>query len=272
MSPAAFAPPLPAAAPRAHSRAHARIRCTASTPPTAAAAATTPSRSATMQRFLNWFRGDFDNYYQAAHDRSSGVPYSLIHEHIHCRLQPLSHEQLVPRTHAAVFATYHYNGNADIVYRRRLYTLEDVGDALEMRIYKMSFIHGLVVAKANGHFDSLHMGCVLDSNLYEHLEGSQIVWRYEPEPHAGSGFVANGAHFVGSMRDGGFVSRDSLRYEDELVLTKEDLWVAERVYNKDGVMVGGNRDRIPHKMRRVRRDDEIKWTMDLSVPEIDVPE
>ncbi|PXF45073.1 hypothetical protein BWQ96_05175 [Gracilariopsis chorda] len=246
----------------ARARARPRISCTAS--PTA----TTP----TLQRFLSWFRSDFDNYYQVAHDRSSGVSYSRIHEHVHCRLQPLLNEDLAPPGHAAVFATYYYNGNPDIVYRRRLYTLSDEEDAVEMRVYKMCFIHGLLVARANSNFDSLDMGSVNDPVLYEHLDGAQILWRYVEEHHPGSDLVANGPHFFGTMRHGSYTSRDSLRYEDELVLTKEDLWVRERVFNSDGVMVGGHRDGIPHKMRRVRRQDEIKWTLDFDLPDLNLPE
>ncbi|KAI0561238.1 hypothetical protein FGB62_89g017 [Gracilaria domingensis] len=141
-----------------------------------------------------------------------------------------------------------------------------------MRIYKMCFIHGLRVAGANSGLDALHMGSVDDPDLYEHLDGAQIIWRYVEQPHPGSEFVANGPHFLGSMRDGGYTTQDSLRYEDDLVLTKEDLWVGERVFNSDGVMVGGNRDGIPHKMRRVRRQDELKWTLELDLPDFNTPE
>lgn len=221
---------------------------------------------------MTWFRGDYDNYDQAAADRAptSDIPRRERHEHIHCRIQT------VPgiKQDGVLFATYYYDGNPDIVYRRRLYTLSHVGDdakTLEMQIYKMAFIHGLRVARANCDFSQVDMGDLDDTELYEHLDGAQIMWRFEEGAHEGDGFVENGAHFVGTMRDGGYTASDKLRYEDELVLTKEDLWVGERVYNADGVMVGGNKEGIAHKMRRVRHnDEELKWTLNRDLADVNV--
>lgn len=142
---------------------------------------------------------------------------------------------------------------------------------LEMQIYKMGFIHGLRVARANCDLTTVDMGELDDTDLYERLEGAEIVWRYEEEKHEGQGFVENGGHFVGIMKEGGFTASDGLRYEDELVLTKEDLWVGERVYNSDGVMVGGNKDGIAHKMRRVRHtDDDLRWTLNRDLADVNV--
>lgn len=224
---------------------------------------------AQRQRLLTWFRGDFDNYFQVANDRALGV---RPHEHMHVRLQPLDHADLAPPDHCVMYATYYYNGKPDVIYRRRLYSFVEKDDAIEMRLYKMTFLHGLRVAAGHANLGKMEMGSLDDRSLYEHLDGSQIVWRYFDGPHDGSEFVENGAHFVGTMRDGGFTGQDSMRYEDELVLTKEDLWVAEKVFNPEGVMIGGNREGIPHKMRRVRRNDEIKWTLDFELPDFTAPE
>lgn len=168
------------------------------------------------------------------------------------------------------------------MYRRRVYTLtessddagsgngdsdSDNGMSLNMAIYKMSFIHGLKVASAAGQLDAIDFGSLDNPALYERLDDARILWRFVDAPHAGDGFSNNDAHFLGTMPAGGFVADSGLRYEDELVLTKEDLWVSEQVYTADGNLVGGNQEAIPHKMRRVRPDGDLRWTLDRNLPD-----
>lgn len=138
----------------------------------------------------------------------------------------------------------------------------------------MGFIHGLRAAGANCRFDEFDFGRLDDTQLYEHLDGAQITWRYideAPVPEDAPGLVAPGPYFKGTMDEGGFVAADGLRYDDTLLLTSEDLWVAERVYNQDGQMVGGNADGIPHKMQRIRPDDhDLKWTLNRDLPDVNL--
>ncbi len=70
------------------------------------------------------------------------------------------------------------------------------------------------------------------------------------------------------MRDGGSVSQDdgSLIIKDNLVLIKNYSWVAKQMYTKEGAMIAGNRHGIHHEMRRVNANDDIRWTVDQSLP------
>lgn len=233
-------------------------------------------RSEQLQQFLDWFRGDFDNCFQVVEDRAAGLGWRA-HEHVHCRLTPIADDEHPALAGAGggavVFAKYYYNGRPDIVYRQRMYRVVDKDDGsgdLEMQIYKMKFIHGLRVTRANLDFSTLDLGQLEDTQLYEFLPGSEVYWKFESGEYAGTQLVENGKHFTSYMREGGWMSPEGLRIEDDLVLTKEDLWVAEKVYSKDGTMVAGNRDGIPHKMQRVRLDSELHWTLDPDIAYIHV--
>lgn len=250
---------------------------TSLTPSTAAS--TGASKSAVLERFLLWFRGDFDNFEQASEDRrpESGVSFRNRHQQIHCRLQPLQLPGFAPADESAIFATYWYNGNRDLVYRRRVYTVkqssdntsdEEDGSLLDMTIYKMSFLHDMKVMSAAGHIDKIEFGSLDDTTLYERLDAAKILWRFVDGPHDGDGFVSNAPHFVATMPTGGFVASSGFRYEDELVLTKQDLWVCEQVYSPEGKLVGGNSELIPHKMQRIRSDGDLGWTLDRDLPDL----
>ncbi len=224
-----------------------------------------------LQKFADWFYGDFDNYHQAAADRANAdMSRRDWHEHIHCRVTPIpAAREMAPAGSAVLFANYYYNGRPDVIYRQRMYKITELPSGiLEMRIYKMTFLHGLLVGGTNSIFDDFDLGSLDDTSKYEYLEGAEVFWRYEEGKFGGTDMVCDGDHFVGYMREGGWVSVDDggLTVKDNLLLTKEDLWVAEEVYTKDGTMIAGNRHGIHHKMRRVRDDDEIRWTVDQSLP------
>lgn len=225
-----------------------------------------------LQDFLAWFRGDFDNYYQCAEERRQGVGRGA-HEHMHCRLTPIQDEKLDAKGEALVFANYYYNGRSDVVFRQRMYKIFAGTKDIEMQIYKMQFLHGLKVAECEGNFASFDLGDLDDTSLYERLHGAEVFWRYENSEHPGSDLVCNGPHFIGYMQEGGWTSEKEtggFRVEDDLVFTKEDLWVAERMYTADGTMIGGNKEGVPHKMQRVRPDDEIRWTVNRALDFIDI--
>lgn len=260
--------------PRASPRASTSV-----TPSTASS--TGAAKSAVLERFLSWFRGDFDNCDQASDDRrpENGISFRNRHQQIHCRLQPLPQSDFAPADESVIFATYWYNGNPDLVYRRRVYSVKQSSEStengedrslLDMAIYKMSYLHEMKVMSAAGRLENIELGSLSDSTLYEHLDAARILWRFVDGPHDGDGFLSNEPHFIATMPTGGFVAASGFRYEDELVLTKEDLWVCEQVYSPEGNLVGGNAELIPHKMRRVRRDGDLRWTLDQDLPDFNV--
>lgn len=218
--------------------------------------------TAMMDKFCGWFRGDFDNFLQVSQEIKNEVAFRERHEHMHVRVTPMPDGFLAEKGVRLVFANYYYEGRPHIAYRRRFYELiptENNGKSeIEMRIYKMSWAHDLRVMGCNHNFNLLDMSTLKDTSMYQYIVGAEIYWKEE------------GERFVGYMQDGGFVdATNGLRRTDDLILSKETLWPCERVYNKEETQIGGNRDGVPHKMMRVHEEDELRWTMDPSLPFID---
>lgn len=203
------------------------------------------------EEFLEYFQGEFDNYAQVCTERRKNIypGEGGGHEHIHCSLRTIPDDDNPNSESTAIEARYYFNGNPSIVFRRRVYRVFECENSdrglLMMKIYR----------------DDLP------------LEGCEVYWeKYTVptnEPDNGArilGIDAGNSRFVGYMSGGGCnlysnEIRERICVMDDLLLTRNDLWVADRAFDTDGNFVYGNRRGIPYKMKRVPENGELSWTV-----------
>lgn len=230
------------------------------------------------EEFFTFFSGEFDNFAQISAQRARGVfpGDGGGHEHIHCSLTRLPADM--------IFARYYFNGNPDIVFRSRLYKVlaSDVSERgiIEMRIYRF-YEETERRLKASGY----DIGAISwdDGDVYDWLEGAEVFWERNEVPSGEKDTavtklgIEKGPRFVGSMKNGGceLYSREikgRIRVLDDLLLTGQDLWVADRGFGEDGEFVYGNRRGEPYKMKRIdesalgEKVDPAFWTLSGSTP------
>lgn len=218
-----------------------------------------------LDDFLTFFQGEFDNYDQIASERGAGMlpGDGGGHEHIHCSITQISPDLL--------FARYYFNGDPSRVFRSRLYRV-GVNDNSERGIVEMKIFRFYEETeqqlKANNYdITSIEWN---DDDVYDWLAGCEVFWeRYTPsgdDEAARMLGIELGSRFVGYMKGGGceFFSREvggCIRVMDDLLLTSEELWVADRGFDEQDNFVYGNRRGVPYKMRRVRQGSANDWTL-----------
>ncbi|KAI0567816.1 chromophore lyase CpcT/CpeT [Gracilaria domingensis] len=220
-----------------------------------------------LERFLKWFTGEFDNYDQIYQERLQGIfpREGGGHEHIHCSIKQIAPDLL--------FAKYYFNGNSQLVFRSRLYQVRARDDSergvIEMRIFRFYEETERSLKAANYDIDAIQWD---RNDVYDWMQGCEVFWeRYVPpedqcdEACQALGIEA-GARFVGYMKGGGceVYSREigtRIRVMDDLLLTSDDLWVADRGFDLDDQFIYGNRLGVPYKMRRVTPGSSCEWTV-----------
>lgn len=228
-----------------------------------------------LRDFVALFCGDFDNADQIAEERARNIlpGEGGGHEHIHCVIEAVGNDIL--------FARYYFNGDPTRVFRTRVYAVSpgNTGNTgiVEMRIFRLykeaeqrlreSGYDLTCISWEDGDWDR--------TNMYEWMRGCEVFWeRYSPASHEDDNArdilgISGGDRFIGFMRGGGceVFSKEigqRLRVLDDLLLTSEDLWVADRGFDESGKFVYGNRKGIPYKMRRVREGSAHSWTLSAS--------
>lgn len=225
-----------------------------------------------LDDFISLFVGDFDNALQVGEERERNIHPGEGggHEHIHCTVRQVATDLL--------FARYYFDGNPKRVFRTRLYRVRahDGSDRglIEMRILRF-YEETERALQASGY--DLNAISWDDDDMYQWLQGCEVFWeRYRPDSCNGHDDVAAAAlgiaagdRFVGYMAGGGceLFSKDfgaRIRIMDDLLLTRDELWVADRGFDQYNRFVYGNRRGIPYKMRRVREGDALSWTLSNS--------
>lgn len=221
--------------------------------------------------FAAFFQGEFDNYHQVAAERGAGMGPcdGGGHEHIHCSVR-----MLAP---GIMFARYYFNGDPRLVFRSRVYKVmaSDLSERglVEMRIFRFYEETERRLKACQYDVDVIQWE---EADVYDWLEGCEVFWeRYDP-PAGGDEAserlgIEPGTRFVGYMKGGGceLYSRElggRIRVMDDLLLTAEDLWVADRGFDERNQFVYGNRRGVPYKMKRVHRGGELDWTLSEDEP------
>lgn len=225
--------------------------------------------------FLNLFTGDFDNGLQINEERKNGIyaGESGGHEHIHCCIRQINTENNI------LLATYYFNGDPTKIFRTRIYSLqirEPICErgVIEMRILRLYEENERLLKETN--FENLNL--LNNNDMYIWLQGCEVFWeRYRPSSSSSPNdddiindlCISDGDRYVGYMIGGGceLFSKDingHIKILDDLLLTKNELWVADRGFDSNNKFVYGNRKGIPYKMKRVDNDDindPLRWTV-----------
>lgn len=189
--------------------------------------------------FLEWFPGRYDNSLQVFWEPDLEVPEDERHERIHSIFKPVD----LPAFGEHVFYVEQYlDGNPSSIYRQRIYVFETDAeeDAIRLRIHTPSNPEELAGAYRNE--DMLRRLRPRDTRT---REGCDVFWKRQANQFLG--YMKDGACRVPSARLG-----VDIIISDDLVLTPDEIWIADRAETVSGEYVFGNRAGVPHKLRKIR--------------------
>ncbi len=209
-----------------------------------------------MRVFLEWFPGVYDNQEQVYFEEQLGVPEDERHERIHHTFARVD----LPAFGEHVFYVQQYiDDDPDSIYRQRIYvfTADYEENAVRLSIHTPNDVASLVDA----HLDPTKLEGLTPEQT-RHMPGCDVYWR------------KRASEFDGQMKEGAcsFVSQRSgkrIIIDDDLVLSKDEIWISDRAVDEDGNYVFGNKAGIPHKNIKARRflcwiaarhRDEENWT------------
>eukprot|EP00871_Galdieria_phlegrea_P001340 jgi/Galph1/2206/GphlegSOOS_G889.1 len=215
--------------------------------------------------WLECFQGDFDNFHQVVEERVNNVfpREGGGHEHIHCNISPLFCK---PNGHVLLFAKYYFNGNPNVVFRFRVYEVfpsvspdNPNEQVLEMKILRFYETASSLLRERQYDIFSIP----LTEDNYEYLNGCEVYWRYE---HVAHEQVKQAPHFIGWMKGGGCSvyspeTKAIIHVKDDLILTKDNLWVNDRGFDDCQNYIYGNQRGIHYKMKRVLPGGDLEWTL-----------
>jgi CpeT/CpcT family (DUF1001) len=191
--------------------------------------------NADMQEMLGWFEGEFDNFQQVYKEKEDKV--KEVHEHIHSVFKKVS----LPAFGENVFYVIQYfDGDTAKIYRQRIYSFvpDKAEQAIRLDIYSFKS-------------DSLYYYAHLFPNKLNGLHPQQMtttdgcgVWWKKIE-----------GKYIGYMKEKAcnFISKRSgkkIYVTDSLQLTPNEIWIRDEAYDENGGYVYGNKDKIPHKLKK----------------------
>lgn len=202
------------------------------------------------------FVGDFDNYAQVVEERAQGIDSSDEdgHEHIHCTLRKLHSEQAVALAggNDATLACYYRDADPDQVFRLRVYMFSWIGDnARRMELFRPRHIneaHALALDLPSRTTDDVVAD--LQTLQWDYIAGCDIVWKSVGDALRGE--MRNGEARIASQSD----PSKQIVIKDTIELTRDKLYVNDRAYNGNGILLYGSRNGIPYKLDRVKLELE----------------
>ncbi len=189
--------------------------------------------------FLDWFPGRYDNSLQTFWEPDLNVP----EHHRHGRIHSIFREVNLPKFGDNVFYVEQYqDGNRSDIYRQRIYvfTTDKNEKAIRLTIHSPKNPE-----KIQGAYKNLGLLKKLKPNDTIVREGCDVFWKRQSN------------QFIGYMKEGAcrFTSKRSgevIVITDDLVLTKNEIWIRDKAETADGKYVFGNKADIHHKLRKVR--------------------
>ncbi len=196
---------------------------------------TPSSLGADLQRFVSWFAGEYDNYEQVWQQKIDQADDPL--EHIHHIFKAVDYPAL---GEYVFFVKQYMDGDADKVYRQRLYSfsINKQEQAIQLTIY--SFADDAPYRQVDSN-PALLDG--LDADTLKTIPGCEVFWRW------------NGEYFDGYMKKDActFLSKRSgkrIFINDTLRLTDSWLWIQDQAHDAAGQRIFGHE--VPHKNRKVK--------------------
>jgi len=204
-----------------------------------AAPATADSLEYELELMMDWFAGEFDNHQQHVDEIEAETPPEQPHEWIHSIFQPVE----LPVFGDRVFYVEQYiEGDPTNIYRNRIYSfsINEEVEAIQLTIYSFKDHEAVIGA----HLDPTKLeGLTMDD--VRTLPGCEVFWKKQADNFIG--WMPDGACRVTSRRSGKIIVID-----DDLVLTKNEIWIGDRAEDEDGNYIFGNKLGIPHKLQRSR--------------------
>jgi hypothetical protein len=177
-----------------------------------------PNLKDDMKLFASWFEGRFDNFAQFYDDKDSKTEFP--HDNIHSIFTKVE----LPAIGENVFYVQQYaDGDEAKVYRQRLYnfTVNKQEKALQLTIYNFDDEKKY----RDSHIDKSKLNALSMTNLTT-VQGCEVYWK------------------ISETRDK-FIT-------DDLVLTKDEIWINDQATDEQGSYVFGNKAGIHSKLKRVR--------------------
>ena len=193
-----------------------------------------------FRTFLEWFPGVYDNQEQVYFEEELGVPEDERHERIHHTFARVD----LPAFGEHVFYVQQYlDDDPGKIYRQRIYVFsaDYEENAIRLQIYTPNDVESLVDA----HLDPSKLAGLTPEQA-RNMPGCDVFW------------TKRAAEFDGQMKERAcsFVSQRSgkrIIIDDDLVLSRDELWISDRAEDEDGNYVFGNKAGVPHKNVKARR-------------------
>ena len=191
-------------------------------------------------RVIELLAGNFSNKEQAAEDAAQGKLTGLEggHEFVTACIQ--KHPSLPD----VLVASYYYGTDKTSVFRYRLY--EICGEEnLRMKLYRPTIEHDVALKSVN-----YAPSCAPRLEDFEYLDGCDVVWEQKGDENGlpvYEGTLGEGECTICSQQD----PTRMVTVRDNLRVTATELWINDRVYTTTGVLIIGNRDGVPYKLKKI---------------------
>ena len=194
----------------------------------------------------SWLIGSFDNEQQALEGVATGKVTASAggHEYVCASITPH------PFQPELLIAQYYFDNDTSKTFRFRYYEFPTEESCpwwqrgkVKMRIHR-PLLTTEIKLKAISYNITSYLP-VLESE-FEPLRGCDVIWQKFPWQNAYHGKLENDVCTVCSLRD----PTIQLIVKDDLKLWMNELWINDRVYDKQGNQLIGNSDGIPYKMKK----------------------
>ncbi len=192
-----------------------------------------------MKLFATWFEGRFDNFAQYYNDKDTKAEFP--HDNIHSIFKKVD----LPNIGKNVFFVQQYlDGDEAKVYRQRLYnfTVNKQEKALQLTIYTFDDEKKY----RDSHLDPTKLNGLTPANLAT-TNGCEVYWKLSESRDKFLGYMKKDGCKVVSKRSG-----KTIIIGDDLVLTKDEIWINDQAKDEQGNYVFGNKANIHSKLKRVR--------------------
>lgn len=189
-----------------------------------------------FRQMMAWFPGRWDNAEQVSFAEELGYPKEAVPERVHSIFHPVD----LPELGAHVFYVQQsLNNDPERIYRQRIYSFRP--DETRMAVRLDIFTPRDAAALKDAHLHPERLRGLTQEQLTA-TPGCEVWWRRQ------------GDQFIGWMDPEAcrVRSRDgrTLVIDDDLLLSKDQLWISDRARDERGDRVFGNTAGIPHQLRR----------------------
>ena len=194
----------------------------------------------------SWLIGSFDNEQQALEGAAQGKVTASAGGHEYVCASITSH----PFRPDLLIAQYYFDNDTSKTFRFRYYEFPTKESCpwwqrgkVKMRLHR-PLLTTEIKLKAISYNITSYLP-ILESE-FEYLQGCDVIWQKFPWQHSYQGKLENEVCTICSLRD----PTIELFVKDDLKLWVNELWLNDRVYDKQGNQLIGNSEGIPYKMKK----------------------